>query len=115
MQQMDQLHPLIDKKCASLRRSFFFIQKIDSSHFLLLSLIISQTCTKFPRKYSFIFQKRYNFGQNGYSQQDWRTNFFEFRMWSLTSQNGFDWKIYIDVSPTHPCVSIWKLVPKLIH
>ena len=29
---MDQLHSLIDKKCASLRRSFFFIQ-IDSSYF----------------------------------------------------------------------------------
>ena len=34
MQQMDRLHPLIDKKCASLRRSFFFIQ-IDSSHFFV--------------------------------------------------------------------------------
>ena len=34
MQQMDRLHPLIDKKCASLRRSFFFIQ-IDSSGFFV--------------------------------------------------------------------------------
>ena len=34
MQQMDRLHPLIDKKWASLRRSYFFIQ-IDSSHFFV--------------------------------------------------------------------------------
>ena len=46
MQQMDRLHPLIDKKYASLSNSFFFIQ-INSSHFLLLSLIISQMCKNF--------------------------------------------------------------------
>ena len=68
MQQMDQLHPLIDKKYASLSKSFFFIQ-INSSHFLLLSLIISQMCKKFPRKYSFIFQKHgcYTFEQDSHS------------------------------------------------
>ena len=106
MQQMDRLHLLIRNvpHWEEVFSSFKLIHHI----FLLLSLIISLMCTKIPRKYSFIFQKcgHYIFGQNGYSQQDWRTNFFEFHMWSLTSQNGFDWKIYIDVSPTHSCVSI---------
>ena len=68
MQQMDRLNPLIDKKHASLSKNFFFIQ-INSSYFLLLSLIISQMCKKFPRKYSFIFQKRgcHTFEQDGHS------------------------------------------------
>ena len=110
MQQMDWLHLLIRNKphWEEVFSSFKLIHHI----FLLLSLIISQMCTKFPRKYSFIFQKcgRHISGQNGYSQQDWRTNFFEFHMWSLTSRNGFEWKIYIDVLPTHSCVSIQKLI-----
>ena len=45
MQQMDRLHPLIDTKYASLSKSFFFIH-INSSYFLLLSLIIAQMCKK---------------------------------------------------------------------